>query len=147
MSAAAALYGERLLEHARQPRWHGLLPPPATLGQASNRLCGDDVQVSLRLDGDHIMGFGFEADACAMTVAAASMLGDAIASRTLEEVAALATAFGDWLTSAGDDQTPAEIVQKTGFDAFAELKKLPSRRRCALLPFEAWEMAFRSRGH
>ena len=80
-----------------------------------------------------------------MTVAAASMLGDAVTSRTLEEVAVLTKAFGDWLASAEDDQPPPEIVQKTGFDAFAELKKLPSRRRCVLLPFEALGMAIRPR--
>ena len=137
MKSAAALYGERLLDHARKPRRRGLLTSPAIAGAASNRLCGDEVRVSLRLHGDRIQDFGFEAEACAMTVAAASMLGDAAVAQTVGDLARLARDFGDWLNSNGDDQQVPASVLCAGLDAFAELKQLPSRQRCALLPFEA----------
>lgn len=72
-----ALYTERLLDHARNSRRRGELSLPCAVGKASNRLCGDEVAIGLRVDSDRVVAFGFEADACAMTVASSSMLGDA----------------------------------------------------------------------
>ncbi|HPF74260.1 MAG TPA: iron-sulfur cluster assembly scaffold protein [Xanthomonadaceae bacterium] len=135
-----ALYTERLLDHARNSRRRGELSLPCAVGKASNRLCGDEVAIGLRVDSDRVVAFGFEADACAMTLASSSMLGEAALTHPVAGVIALADAFGDWLNR-DDGGPPADIIRRADFDAFAELKKLPSRRRCALLPFEAFSAA------
>ena len=145
MSNSAALYPDRLLAHAREPKRRGSLPTPCLSGEASNRLCGDSVRVQLRIVDGRVADYSFEAEACAITVAAASMLGDFAISRSLSELAELGAEFGNWLIDDGNGHVPVSI-RESSLDAFAELRHRLSRQRCALLPFEAIHRASSSTG-
>jgi nitrogen fixation NifU-like protein len=81
------LYRELILDHYKNPRGHGLLESPDAQAEGQNPLCGDEVTVSLRFEGDTIAGVGFEGRGCAISQAATSMLTEIVVGRTAEDVA------------------------------------------------------------
>ena len=74
MSEFDQLYREVILDHYKNPRGHGLLEAPDAQAEGQNPLCGDEITVSLRFDGDTIADVGFEGRGCAISQAATSML-------------------------------------------------------------------------
>jgi len=87
MSEFDQLYREVILDHYRNPRSHGLLAEPDAQAEGQNPLCGDEVTVSLRFDGDTISEVGFEGRGCAISQAATSMLTELVEGKTADEVA------------------------------------------------------------
>jgi len=81
------LYREVILDHYRNPRSHGLLDEPDAQAEGQNPLCGDEVTVSVRFDGDAIAEVGFEGRGCAISQAATSMLTELVQGRSADEVA------------------------------------------------------------
>ena len=87
MSEFDQLYREVILDHYKNPRSHGLLDAPDVQAEGQNPLCGDEVTVSLRFDGDTISEVGFEGRGCAISQAATSMLTELVQGKTADEVA------------------------------------------------------------
>jgi nitrogen fixation NifU-like protein len=87
MSEFDQLYREVILDHYKNPRSHGLLEAADAQAEGQNPLCGDEVAVSLRFDGDRISEVGFEGRGCAISQAATSMLTELVQGRSAEEVA------------------------------------------------------------
>jgi nitrogen fixation NifU-like protein len=81
------LYREVILDHYKNPRSHGLLDAPDVQAEGQNPLCGDEVTVSLRFEGDTISAVGFEGRGCAISQAATSMLTELVQGKTADEVA------------------------------------------------------------
>lgn len=80
-------YRENILDHGRNPRHAGILDPADVDHEASNPLCGDRLRLTLRVDADQrIAEIGWDGDGCAISQAAASMLGEEILGKTLDEV-------------------------------------------------------------
>jgi len=112
-----------VLEHFRRPRNFGALPEPAVAREGTNPLCGDRVRIELAVDGDRVDAARFRGDACAVTIAAASLLTERVTGQSLAAIAAL-----------------------TEEDALALLGgELPAaRRRCGTLPLEVLQAAVRA---
>jgi len=112
------LYRDEILDHARHPRNRGKLTHPTHQSHTPNPLCGDMIDLTLRLEGKppKVVEVGFEADACTVSVAAASMLTEKIKGKTLKELA---------------DLTEEEVVSWFGGTLTS------SRVDCALLPLKA----------
>ena len=87
MSEFDQLYREVILDHYKNPRSHGLLDAPDAQAEGQNPLCGDEVTVSVRFDGDLIGEVGFEGRGCAISQAATSMLTELVRGKTADEVA------------------------------------------------------------
>jgi nitrogen fixation protein NifU and related proteins len=81
------LYREVILDHYKNPRGHGLLDAPDAQAEGQNPLCGDEIAVSVRFDGETIADVGFEGRGCAISQAATSMLTEIVVGRTAEDVA------------------------------------------------------------
>ncbi len=81
------MYRENILDHAKNPRYRGILQPCDIDFEGSNPLCGDHLHLTMRVDEhNHITEIGWEGDGCAISQASASMLGERIIGKTLEEV-------------------------------------------------------------
>ncbi len=87
MSEFDQLYREVILDHYKNPRGHGLLDAPDGVAEGQNPLCGDEVTVSVRFDGDVIADVGFEGRGCAISQAATSMLTELVVGRNAAEIA------------------------------------------------------------
>jgi nitrogen fixation NifU-like protein len=70
-----------LIEHFRNPRNVGEIPPPAVTVEVSNPVCGDILRLSALIDGGSVMQSGFKVRGCTASIAAGSALTELIAGR------------------------------------------------------------------
>lgn len=82
------MYPEALLDHFRNPRNAGELPPPALVVEVSNPACGDILRLSARLANSAIAEARFKVRGCTASIAAGSALTEWLTGRSLAEVAA-----------------------------------------------------------
>ena len=81
------IYQEHILEHFECPYHRGRLEHPTITHRDKNPLCGDVVELQLRIDkNEKIVDAWFEGQGCAISQAAASMLCEQIEGKNLEEV-------------------------------------------------------------
>src|SRR5687767_3608898 len=71
-------YSPTMLDHFKRPRNRGTLPSPTVSQEGTNPLCGDRVRIELTLEGDVVTAARFTANACAICVAASSMLTELV---------------------------------------------------------------------
>jgi nitrogen fixation protein NifU and related proteins len=86
---AEQLYREIILDHYKNPRNKGTLDPADYSHEDTNPLCGDEVRIDLRVDGDRVSAVRFSGRGCAISMAAASVLTEMIEGKTLAEVRAI----------------------------------------------------------
>jgi nitrogen fixation NifU-like protein len=67
-----------LLEHFERPRNVGEIEDPDAMARAENPVCGDEVRITLRLDGDRITDVRYRAFGCHATIGAMSHLSERI---------------------------------------------------------------------
>jgi nitrogen fixation NifU-like protein len=81
------MYRENILDHGMNPRNRGILDPADIDHEANNPLCGDRLRLTLQLDENkRITAIAWDGEGCAISQAAASMLGEEILGKTLDEV-------------------------------------------------------------
>ena len=83
------LYKENILDHFRHPRNYGDLPGANAQARESNILCGDVVEMKLRIDRGRIEDIMFRGQGCAISQASASMLTGFSKGKTLDEITIL----------------------------------------------------------
>lgn len=83
------MYREYILDHYRNPRNYGHLEDPDIEHEDLNPLCGDQVAIDVKLDGDRIADIKFTGKGCAISQAATSILTQRVKGKTLAEVKAL----------------------------------------------------------
>jgi nitrogen fixation NifU-like protein len=130
-----ALYSRAILEHSRHPR-HASLPPAKNRRAAGdNPLCGDRVELALSLSGERVEAFGHLTSGCAICIAAASAMGDAVLHKSQTEIAALCERYRAALERGQLDPELGALA------VFAGAARFPLRRRCALLAWDVLERA------
>ena len=70
-----------LIEHFRNPRNVGELPPPAVTVEVSNPICGDILRLSARMEDGRVVQSGFKVRGCTASIAAGSALTEMVAGR------------------------------------------------------------------
>jgi nitrogen fixation NifU-like protein len=133
MSAAEQLYQEMVVEHKRAPRHFGALAAPTHEARGHNPQCGDDVDVQLRLEDGRIADVAFHGQGCAICIASASMMTEAVIGRDIETARALQQRFRAVLTG----QAEPEGAQLGKLVSLAGVSRYPSRIKCALLGWHA----------
>lgn len=84
-----APYLALVVEHYRRPRNHRPLAAPTHAHEGANPLCGDRLRVELDVRGGRVADAGFQASACAIATASASLLTERVRGATLREVEAI----------------------------------------------------------
>ena len=123
------LYKEVILDHYRSPRNKGRLDPHDVALERNNPLCGDEIELFLRFDGDSLEGVAFEGKGCSISLASASMMTEKVHGLSAEEAGALASLIKRMLAGEedGDASTLGDLVSLKG------VVKYPVRIKCALL--------------
>jgi nitrogen fixation NifU-like protein len=133
MSELSELYQEVILDHNKRPRNFQVLEGANRSAEGYNPLCGDQITVYLRLEGNIIQDISFQGSGCAISKASASMMTASLKGKTREEAEELFRSFHDLVT--GDrhaEQDPAALGKLTVFSGVSEF---PMRVKCASL---AW---------
>lgn len=126
------LYLDVILDHYRRPRNQGLLPNPDLKSEGFNPFCGDQVILTMTLDGAGRIGeVGFEGEGCSISQASASMLSVHLAGRTLDEADALVRVFKGVMQ--GEELDPEQEEQLGEVAALQGVREFPIRVKCALL--------------
>jgi nitrogen fixation protein NifU and related proteins len=124
------LYREVILDHNRHPRNFGRLDPADASADGHNPLCGDRLNVTLRMsDGDVIGEMKFEGNGCAISVASASLMSEAVRGKTRGAVRELFEHVHASLTEA---EAPAEPLPGK-LAALSGVREFPARVKCASL--------------
>lgn len=132
-TAEAGLYQELVLEHKRAPRHFGHLQAPTHRARGTNPQCGDDLQVELRVEDGQLRDIAFSGQGCAICVASASMMSEAVIGRDVAVAEALQQRFRAVLTG----EAEAEGAQLGKLISLAGVSRYPSRIKCALLGWHA----------
>jgi nitrogen fixation NifU-like protein len=122
------LYREVILDHNRQPRNFGRLDPHDAEAKGHNPLCGDRLTLTLLRDGDRLTDLRFEGNGCAISMASASMMSEAVKGRSRAEIEALFTRVHALLTTQG--ASDAELGKLA---ALSGVREFPARVKCASL--------------
>ena len=133
MSMVDELYQDVVMEHKRAPRHFGTLAAPTHEARGHNPQCGDDVQVQLRVEDGRVSDIRFHGQGCAICIASASMMSQAVHGQDVEAARALQQHFPAVLTGREPPQEAAlgKVVGLAGGRAY------PSRIKCALLGWHA----------
>ncbi len=112
------LYSENILEHSRYPSNFGTLEGATHSYEATNPLCGDKIRIDMIVADDVVQAIKFSGKGCAISMASASMLTEAIEGQPLCAVQAF-----------GKDN----LLELLGIP----LQRNPVRLKCALLSLKA----------
>ena len=84
------MYREIILDHARTPHHPGILNPADFDHEEHNPLCGDRLRLTMRVNAERIItGIAWDGEGCAISQAMASMLGDELLGKPLNEITKL----------------------------------------------------------
>jgi len=84
-----SVYREIILEHYQNPKNKGVLDPHDFSYEDINPLCGDEIRIDVRVDGDRVSDIRFSGRGCAVSQASASILTEMVEGKTLDEVKAI----------------------------------------------------------
>lgn len=124
------LYRDVIVDHNRNPRNFGKLEPADAHAEGHNPLCGDRLTLYVNLDGDRIRDVKFEGSGCAISVASASLLTEAIKGKSRDEVKALFDDVHALLTRHDAAADPAKLGKLA---ALSGVREFPARVKCASL--------------
>jgi nitrogen fixation protein NifU and related proteins len=129
------LYRDVILDHNRSPRNFGRLEPADAQAAGHNPLCGDKLNLTLRMQDDRVQDLRFEGQGCAISTASASLMTEAVKGRSREEIARLYEEVHTLLTAHGTapsaGNAPAADLGK--LMALAGVAEFPARVKCASL--------------
>lgn len=129
------LYQDIIVDRGRNPRHAGRLAAYDATANADNPMCGDRVTLWISLDGAGRIGaLGFEGRGCAISLAAADLMAEALVGRTPVEAKAMTEAFAALVRTG--TYAPREAALD-GLEVFRGVAEFPSRVKCATLPWVA----------
>lgn len=116
-------FREVVIEHFRRPRNRGALPGANGSADGANPLCGDRIRMQVLARDGAIVDARFTADACALCIAAASLLTEGARGLPLKKTSCLDPI---WLQTALEGAPP------------------PGRTKCVALPLDTFHRAIAS---
>lgn len=136
------LYQEIILDHSRSPRNCGRLAGASGEAHGDNPLCGDRITVQVKVENGHVSEVGFDARGCAISIASASMMTEALKGKGVEEALGISEKFVSGLTSRTEDG-PEDLGELA---ALRGVRKFPTRIKCATLAWHAFDAALHGKG-
>lgn len=125
------LYQQVILDHSKSPRNYSQLDGANRTAQGHNPLCGDNVTMYLRVDGNVVKDISWLGSGCAISRASASILTTAVKGKSIAEVKSLFSQVHDMVTTGRSEGDMGKLA------VFAGVHKFPARVKCAILPWHA----------
>ncbi|MBI4291100.1 MAG: SUF system NifU family Fe-S cluster assembly protein [Betaproteobacteria bacterium] len=132
------LYQEVIFDHNRQPRNFGKLEGSNREAKGYNPLCGDEVSVYLKIDNGVIVDAAFEGSGCAISMASASLMTEALKGIPVAAAQQLSENFHDMVAGSGNPQELGKLEVLSG------VREFPVRVKCATLPWHTLNAALKS---
>lgn len=141
MSGLDGLYQELILDHSKARDGFGLAPEEGAhaTSHQKNPICGDEITLRVRVDGDVIRDVTWEGAGCSISQASASMLTGLADGLTREAAATLIGHFREVLRSRGQQELDEDEFGDAA--ALSGVSKFTARVKCAMLAWVALEDA------
>ncbi len=123
------LYRDVIVDHNRRPRNFGPLATANHSAEGHNPLCGDRLKLYVDVEGGKLEDLTFEGSGCAISVASASLMTEALKGRDLKEVRDYYVQVHRLLTE--HDYVPERDLGKLA--ALSGVREFPARVKCASL--------------
>ena len=114
------IYQEHVLDHYEDPYHRGRCQDATHAHEDDNPLCGDVVQVELKIDDGEVQEAWFDGDGCCISQASASMLIEEIEGKSVNQV--------------------KEFNAEQMLELF-QARLTPNRQKCCLLPWRVVQTA------
>jgi nitrogen fixation NifU-like protein len=129
------LYREVVVDHYRRPRNRGAVVDATHRLEGVNPVCGDAVELDVKLVGDVLADMAFRGEGCAISQASASMMTERLKGRDLGEAGGVLARVRAMLVegAAPDERELGDLAALQG------VAKLPVRVKCAMLSWNVLE--------
>src|SRR5664279_1113565 len=141
MSDPRELYQQVILEHNRKPRNFGKLEGCTHHAEGHNPLCGDELDLTILIENGLVADIKFQGSGCAIDVASASLMTGAVKGKPVAEAEAMAEQFRGMVR--GDLEPGPQTSLLGKLTLFSGVKNLPSRVKCAVLPWATLHAALK----
>ncbi len=128
------LYQTVIMDRGRKPHHMRRMEVFDAAAKGDNPMCGDRVEVRLRCDDGRIAETAFEARGCAISIASADLMAEAVAGLSRDEVRALSDRFRAMVRTG---ECPACAGALETLQPLSCVHEYPSRVKCATLPWDA----------
>lgn len=138
LSNVRDLYQQVILEHYKKPRHKGKTDPVHRQQKGHNPSCGDTIELTVQLNdaGDTIEDVKFEGEGCAIAMASADLMADALRGKQVDEALQMVQRFQRMMK--GEDEFPKELRKLNVMQGVAQF---PVRIKCANLTWHTLKAA------
>jgi nitrogen fixation protein NifU and related proteins len=141
--ALGDLFQDIILEHYKRPRNKGAIQNATAHVHMNNPTCGDEVYLFLRVKDGVVEDVGFEGEGCSISQASISMMTQILKGQSVVDGLRLAERFTAMMHG---DPEAAKDKELRDARALAGVSKFPTRVKCALLGWNAYEKAAEDAG-
>ena len=143
MSELSELYQAVILDHNKKPRNFHKLETANRSAEGFNPLCGDQLNVYLKLEDDRVEDISFEGSGCAIWKASSSMMTQAVKGKSKQEAESLFDEFHRMVTGQlNEEKDPNQLGR---LKIFAGVREFPVRVKCATLSWHTLIAALNQR--
>jgi len=132
-------YDDLILDHIKNARNYRAPDVFDRRASGTNPLCGDEMLVYLKLDGERISDVAFQCTCCGISMASASVMTELVKGQTTAGASRVLRNFVSALK--GPAELRAEELGEARLALVDTIRRLPSRARCAMLPWVTLEAA------
>jgi len=131
------LYQDIILEHGKSPRNFGKCEKYTHKAKGYNPLCGDQVQVYLKLNNEKkVEDLTFEGSGCAISIASTSIMTESVKGKSAEKAKKIVIDFLNMIKNTSEiNSKDLNEDQKIKIMSLSGVKQYPMRVKCATL---AW---------
>lgn len=129
------LYQELIIDHGRHPRNFGELAEANHHAQGFNPLCGDKIIMHVQEVNGVVEHIQFEGAGCAISMASASLMSEALRGKTIHEIEAVFSAFHQLVTEGHSSDKLGKLTVLGG------VREFPVRVKCATLAWHTLKAA------
>lgn len=137
-------YDDLIMEHIKHARNYHVLGDANRMGTGSNPLCGDEIVVYLRIDGERIADAAFQCTCCGISMASASIMTEMAKGRTAHDAQVL---LRDLLAMVNSRAPASDRTSAEWLALLETVRRFPARTRCAALPWVTLEGMLENREH
>lgn len=85
MAKQWSLYSKKVMEHFQNPRNVGEIKNPDGIGHIGNPICGDIMELYIKVRNDKIIDAKFKTFGCGAAIATSSMITEMVKGKTVKE--------------------------------------------------------------
>lgn len=136
-------YDDLIMDHIKNARNFHALDDATHSASGFNPLCGDDLTVYVKIDGDRIENIAFQCTCCGISMASSSIMTESVKGKSVAEAKTLLRTIAGEINAGA---SPSSHEGEPGRRAILEtVREFPARTRCAVLPWVTLEAALENR--